>query len=184
MRRLSLASSIVGVILVAGSIAACQPPRAIAANPMSDALRKSWTDAKRNIVESAAQMPEAQYSFKATPDVRSFGQILAHVAGVNSLYCAAAKGEKPAHTEDEFEKAATTPAEIKKVLTEWMTYCDGAFTAATDASLGDPVDMPFGAGRASRATPLIANISHLNEHYGNLVTYFRLNQMVPPSSRR
>jgi uncharacterized damage-inducible protein DinB len=164
-------------------MAACHA-RANNANPVSDALRKAWADARRNITESAQSMPDAQYSFKPTPEVRGFGQILAHIAGVNSLYCAAAKGEKSSHAEDDFEKAATTPAAIKSVLNEWMAYCDAAYAAATDQMLGDMVPMPFGGADATRATPLIANIGHLNEHYGNLVTYFRLNGIVPPSSRR
>jgi hypothetical protein len=70
------------------------------------------------------------------------------------------------------------------VLEESMAYCDAAYQAATDTSLAETVEQPFGGGPGPRAAALLGNIDHLNEHYGNLVTYFRLNGIVPPSSRR
>jgi hypothetical protein len=142
-----------------------------AQNSASDTLRSSWSNVKRNIRESAEQMPEADYGFKPTPEVRTFGQILAHVAGASYVYCSAAKGEKTPFTEDAFEKTATTKAAIVKVTQEALDYCDGAFLALND-------------GNAPGFKALIGQIAHDNEHYGNLVTYFRLKGMVPPSSKR
>ena len=157
---------------------------AAAQNPVSDSLRSSWDGAKRNIKESAEQMTEANYSFKPSPDVRSFGEILAHVAGASYMFCAAAKGEKSPFAEEAFEKTATTKAAIVKVTNDAIAYCDGAYAAATDATLGQMVANPFGSGQVPRANPLIGQIGHNNEHYGNLITYFRIKGMVPPSSRR
>ena len=129
-------------------------------------------------------MTEANYSFKPSPDVRSFGEILAHVAGASYMFCAAAKGEKSPFAEEAFEKTATTKAAIVKVTNDAIAYCDGAYAAATDATLGQMVANPFGSGQVPRATPLIGQIGHNNEHYGNLVTYFRIKGVVPPSSKR
>ena len=157
---------------------------AAAQNPVSDSLRSSWNGAKRNIKESADQMPEANYSFKPSPDVRSFGEILAHVAGASYMFCAAAKGEKSPFAEEAFEKTATTKAAIVKVTNDAIAYCDAAYAAATDATLGQMVAAPFGTGQVPRAEPLIGQIGHNNEHYGNLVTYFRIKGVVPPSSKR
>ena len=67
---------------------------------------------------------------------------------------------------------------------ESLAYCDAAYASATDAGAAEMVANPFGEGKISRATPLIGNVVHLNEHYGNLVTYFRIKGMVPPSSKR
>lgn len=170
--------------LLAFTVAAFTATSAAAQNPVSDSLRSSWNGAKRNIKESAEQMPEANYSFKASPDVRSFGEILAHVAGASYMFCAAAKGEKSPFAEEAFEKTATTKAAIVKVTNDAIAYCDGAYTAATDATLGQMVAAPFGTGQVPRANPLIGQIGHDNEHYGNLVTYFRIKGMVPPSSKR
>jgi uncharacterized damage-inducible protein DinB len=162
--------------------AAQQPPSS--ANPVSQAIRDSWEGAKRNLNESAEQMPEADYNFKPTDSVRTFGQIIAHVAGASYVYCSAARGEKTPHEEGDFEKTATTKAAIIKALNDSNAYCDKAFTALTDRTAAEVVPMPFGGKDAGRASPLIRNIGHLNEHYGNLVTYFRIKGMVPPSSKR
>jgi uncharacterized damage-inducible protein DinB len=161
-----------------------QQQAASAGNGISDSVRNAWNGAKRNIRESAELMTETDYAYKPVDTVRSFGAIIAHVAGASYEYCSAAKGEKTPFSEDHFEKTAKTKAEIVKALNDSFSYCDAAFTAATDASLAETVANPFGSGQFSRATALIANIGHLNEHYGNLVTYFRMKGMVPPSSRR
>jgi uncharacterized damage-inducible protein DinB len=154
------------------------------AQPITQALRSAWNGARLNIKESADQMPEPLYVFKPTLDVRSFGQILAHLAGANYVFCSAAKGEKTPHAEDEFEKAATTRPAIITALADSLTYCDGVFAAMDDKKLSEMIDMPFEMPRAARTAALVAEISHMNEHYGNLVTYFRLRGMVPPSSKR
>jgi uncharacterized damage-inducible protein DinB len=157
---------------------------AAAQNPVSDSIRSSWNEIKRDIKESAEQMPETNYAFKPTPEVRSFGAILAHVAGASYVFCASAKGEKAPFAEADFEKTATTKAAIVKATDDAIAYCDGAFSSLTDATAGQMVDGPFGSGRVARANPLVGQIGHDNEHYGNLVTYFRLKGMVPPSSKR
>jgi uncharacterized damage-inducible protein DinB len=159
-------------------------PRPPSANPVSDALRSQWNGVKRNIKESADQMPEADYSFKPTPEVRSFGAILAHVAGASYMLCAAAKGEKTPYAEDYFEKNATTKEAIVKATDEAIAYCDGVFTSLTDATAGQMVASAFGSAQVPRVTNLVGQIGHDNEHYGNLVTYFRIKGMVPPSSKR
>jgi uncharacterized damage-inducible protein DinB len=157
---------------------------ASAANPISQAIRDTWEGAKRNMKESADQMPEADYAFRPTDQVRTFGQIIAHVAGANYVYCSAARKEKSPHEEDDFEKTATTKAQIITVFNDSLAYCDAAYTALTDRTAAEVIPMPFGGKDAGRASPLIRNVGHLNEHYGNLVTYFRIKGMVPPSSRR
>jgi uncharacterized damage-inducible protein DinB len=157
---------------------------ASAQNPISDSLRSSWNGAKRNIKESAELMPEENYGFKPAPEVRTFGAILAHVAGASYVFCAAAKGEKAPYAEDYFEKNATTKADIVKATNDAIAYCDGAYTSLTDASAAEMTAAPFGTAKVPRANPLIGQIGHDNEHYGNLVTYFRIKGMVPPSSRR
>ena len=94
----------------------------------------------------------------------------------------AAKGEKSPHAENAFESLATKAA-IAKALNESVAYCDAAFASATDRTLGEQIEMPFGMGRNTRAAALLMNIGHTNEHYGNLVTYMRMKGVVPPSSR-
>ena len=153
------------------------------ANPISSGVRTAWESGKRNLTRSAEQMPEADYGFRPVNTVRTFGQILAHVAGANYVFCSAAKGEKSPHEEAAFEKTATTRAQIIKALADSIAYCDAAHASLDDKRAAETVEMPFGMGKGARALPLMLNTGHLQEHYGNLVTYFRIKGMVPPSSQ-
>jgi hypothetical protein len=167
------------VLLGIPSLAGAQTPAPATADPISRSIRNAWTNAKRNITESADQMAEADYAFKPVDTVRSFGAILAHIAGANYVFCGPAKNDKTAYEEDRFEKTLKTKAEIVKALNESITYCDEAYTSLTDKTAGEMT-----SNNVARAQRLINNAGHLQEHYGNLVTYFRIKGMVPPSSKR
>jgi len=181
MRMSALVVGLAGLIIVANALPAIA--QTAHDNPVTSVLTSAWNGAKRNIHDSATEMPEDGYAFKPVDTVRTFGQILAHVAGANYEYCSAARGEKSPYSEDHFEKTATTKAAIVKALDDSLAYCDQAFATATDARLGEMVSGAFGGGSTPRAAALVGNTTHLNEHYGNLVTYFRIKGMVPPSSQ-
>ena len=157
-----------------------QPPNAGAV--LVRIAQNGWAGAKRNIVESADQMPEPDYSFKPIDTVRTFGQILAHVADSNYFYCARSKGEAPPVPDGTLEKTATTKAAIVKALAESVAYCDAMYSSLTAASAAEMVKA--GDNQIPRVQPLFSNVSHNVEHYGNLVTYFRMKKMVPPSTKR
>jgi hypothetical protein len=72
-----------------------------------------------------------------------------------------------------------TKADLQKGLAASVELCEKAFKAVTPANM---MEIPGGRGARTRIGSLIYNTSHINEHYGNLVTYLRLNGMVPPSS--
>lgn len=182
MLRTSLALGFT-ISLLAAATGVAQPAPAATANPISRSLAEAWARGVSNISRSAAAMPEGDYNFKPIDTVRSFGAILAHIAGANYMFCAPAKGEKSPHAEDEFEKSLKTKAEIVKQLEASMAYCTAVFKMQDDKRLTEPMEMPFGMGTAPRATALITNIGHVSEHYGNLVTYFRMKGMVPPTSQ-
>jgi uncharacterized damage-inducible protein DinB len=189
MKKIVLMTVLVTLVVAVALVRLAAKPGAQAkpgagGNPVALALKENWDGAKRNITESADLMPEANYGFRPVDSVRTFGQILAHLAGANYEFCSAAKGEKSPHAEGAFEKTATTRAQIIKAVADSHAYCDGAFASVDDRKLAETIEMPFGMGKAARAKALVANIGHLNEHYGNLVTYFRLKGIVPPSSRR
>lgn len=151
-------------------------------NPITAALRANWNGAKTNIRRSADVMPEAKYAFKPVDNVRTFGALLAHVAGASYEFCAAAKGEKSPHAEDAFEKSAKTKAEIVKALDGAIAYCDEVYKTLDDVKAAQVVPGAFGGPAGARASLLIGNAGHFNEHYGNIVTYLRINGLVPPSS--
>lgn len=174
----------IAALLIASASAGAAAAQPAGADPLSGAIRQAWDGAKRNVVDSAEQAPETLYDFKPTADVRTYGQILAHIAGANYVICAAAKGEKSPQTEDGIEKTANTKAAIVTALKASLAYCDAAFSALTDAKAAETITMPFSETKGARAGALLMNTGHLNEHYGNLVTYLRMKGMVPPSTKR
>ena len=146
----------------------------------STEARALWKGNIGFVTQAAEELSDAMYAYRPTPDVRSFGELFAHIAGSQKMYCAMALGEK-VPGEGDVEKTAKTKAAILAALKESSTYCEKAY-ALTDDKLTAPVDV-FGT-QHPRFYALIANASHDGEHYGNIVTYMRMNKLVPPSSRR
>jgi uncharacterized damage-inducible protein DinB len=159
-------------------VLAASPLLAQSSSPVA-ASRMLWEDVTNYIVQSAMDMPEDKYAYKPTPAVRSFGELIGHIAGAQDMFCAVALGEKPP-AEDAVEKAATTRDALVKALMASNDRCRRAY-AQSDADATGMVDV-FGR-QQSRLFVLMMNATHDNEHYGNLVTYMRMNGMVPPSSR-
>jgi uncharacterized damage-inducible protein DinB len=168
------------LLLVLGSSLGAQRPAASpVASPIADS-RMLWTDVSDYITRAAAAAPDSVYAYRPTPAVRTFGQIVGHVAGAQRMFCAAALGEKAAN-EDDIEKSSTTRATLIEALRQSNAYCARAYSMSNATAAGT-VDL-FGA-RRSRLFVLLMNATHDNEHYGNIVTYMRLQGMVPPSSQR
>lgn len=131
------------------------------------------------VLASAKEMSEADFAFRPTDKVRTFGQLVGHLAGANYMFCAAALGEQP-RAEDDIEKTRTTKAALVEAMQASITYCNRAY-AITDAQASAPLTM-FGQ-QTNRMWALALNAAHNGEHYGNIVTYMRIKGMVPPSSR-
>jgi uncharacterized damage-inducible protein DinB len=143
--------------------------------------RALWQQLSGYVTQAAEDMPDAKYSYKPTPDVRSFGELIAHVAGSQYMFCAAATGDS-ARAEDDIEKKKmTAKSDLVAAMKASNAYCARAYQQTDDASAGK-VKL-FGQER-TRLYALMINATHDAEHYGNLVTYLRMNGMVPPSSRR
>ena len=147
-------------------------------NPLSAFNKRAYGQIKVWLLESAEKMPEENYSFKPTEVVRSFGQVVGHVADAQYLFCSAVLGEKnPAL---KIEQSKTSKADLITALKDSFAYCDKAYDGATDASAVQMVKF-FGSD-IPKLSALSTNIAHSSEHYGNLVTYMRLKNVVPPSS--
>jgi uncharacterized damage-inducible protein DinB len=154
-------------------------PASIAAQSAADGYRLPYDIVKGYITKAAEQVTEANYAFKPTPEVRSLGQLLGHIANANFMICSAASGEKSPATGDA-EKLATK-AEIQKALADSFAFCDKAWTTVGGARGSAAVDL-FGM-KFTAASAMSFNSAHDWEHYGNIVTYMRLKGMVPPSSQ-
>lgn len=131
------------------------------------------------LTAAAEQMPEEKYSFRPTPEVRSFGEIVGHVANSSYLFCAPVRGEEAPQMAD--AEKLETKAELVAALKGAFEYCDAAHElSAADAGAA----LQFFGQPHTKLSVLAFNMGHDFEHYGNLVTYMRLNGMVPPSSQR
>ena len=166
------------LIVLAGSplVAQTKPARP---DLMVASIQAGAAHARHMFTIAAEQMSEEDYAFKPTPGVRSFGQLLGHVADANYLFCAASEAEKspPMGT---IEKGKTTKAEIQKALIESFDYCDKAYASMSDPAKANVMrqfrDMPF---------PALAVLNFRNYHaflhWGNSITYMRLRGKVPPN---
>jgi len=171
---------------VTASAASAQTPAGTAGDPgnlsrFSRAVKARFDNIKRDIVEAADAVPESEYSFRATPQVRTFGQIIGHIADSQNFFCGVAAGANPEYA-DTIEKSVTSKGALVKALKDSVAKCDEAYAQTTAANALELVKA--GKGDALRAMMLLDNVSHDNEHYGNIVTYMRLKGHVPPSTAR
>ncbi len=168
-------------ILSAGALLFAAPVFAQAPAPVTavGTTRSIWEQYASYNLRSAEQMPEADYSFKPVSTVRSFGQLIGHIAGAQYSFCAAALGEKP-RAEDDIEKTVTTKEGLVAALKASGEYCRKAY-AMSDADASGMTKI-FGMDQ-SKLWVLGLNATHIGEHYGNLVTYQRIKGLIPPSSQ-
>ena len=147
-------------------------------NPIAESEKRMYAMLSGVLIAAAEKMPEENYSFKPTPEVRSFGQLVGHLADANYFFCATASGEtKPASNA---EKSKTTKADLVAALNDAVVYCNKTYAGMTDAK-GSQMTKMMGYDMA-RLAVLAGNFAHCYEHYGNMATYMRIRGIVPPSS--
>jgi DinB superfamily len=138
----------------------------------SEAVLEAWNDVGNRLVTMAEDWSEDKYTYKLTPDVRTFQQVLLHVAGSNYDFLNQVSGSKLGEAAndpavDNYKTKAATVAYLKKSVT------DGAALIQKE---GD-------AGVLKHLDYWIGYVEHMGEHYGLLVAYYRSNHQVPPESR-
>lgn len=163
-------------VLAAGPARAQTP--AGQTNPLIESLRDGAGYVRDMFTKAADQMSEEDYTFRPTPEVRSLGQLLAHVADSNYFFCSAAKGERSPVRD--VEKTRTSRDDIRRTLAESFDYCDEVYsTVRPDAK----ATIEFMGRQRSPVAVLNFRNYHSLLHYGNVVTYMRLRGKVPPSSQ-
>jgi uncharacterized damage-inducible protein DinB len=167
--------------------AAAQTPAPPPTLDIAASLKLQHQNIRRNLAAAAEKMSDADYGFRpqgAAPEVRTFGQMVAHLIAANYSYCAAAKPE-PAPKHAANDKEMQPKADLVKMLNESLAYCDAVYDAQTSTTINEMLKRPGPNNTTlerARGIALISNIAHNNEHYGNLVTYMRAKGLVPPSS--
>jgi uncharacterized damage-inducible protein DinB len=149
-------------------------PSALAAD------REIWTIVIGWVTAAAEQVPDSSYTYRPMPTVRTFGQIIAHIAGTQDMFCSMGLGEK-ASASDDIEKTTTGKTALVAALKASTEHCQKAY-AMTDADAIKRTVKMF-VGERSALWALLYNTTHDGEHYGNIVTYMRMLGMVPPSSQ-
>ena len=161
------------VFLFAAALSAQTP-----ANPLIATSKALYAISKGDVMGSVNKIPEELWSYQPTKDIRTVGQLFAHIADGQYEFCGAASEGKP--VSKDIEKTAKTKADIVAALKDAFAYCDAAYADLTDAKAAEIVD--FFGRKATRLGIMDFNVAHNMEHYGNLVTYMRLKGIVPPSS--
>jgi uncharacterized damage-inducible protein DinB len=144
------------------------------------AVAKQYEQVKGWIIRSAEMMPEENYSFRPTEDVRSFGELIGHLANAGYFFCSTVLDEDSPNAVN-IEETVSGKAELVEALKTGFAYCDKAYAIAEMKAMGD---VTFFGQEGSRLWVMIFNVTHDFEHYGNLVTYLRMNGITPPSSQR
>ena len=146
--------------------------------PPLAAARMQYESVRDLILRTARGVPAEVLAYRPTEEVRSFSELLGHVANASFMFCSVVLDEdSPSSTNYE---EVTDQAGLVAGLEEAFAYCDRAHTGLSGQSLMEEVSL-FGQ-TGSRIWVLVFNATHDWEHYGNLVTYMRLNGIVPPSS--
>ncbi|MFN7979252.1 MAG: DinB family protein [Vicinamibacterales bacterium] len=166
----SLGVALLGVALSSSAFAQ--------SNPATAAAKAQFGMIAGTLAKTAEKVPENLYSFKATPEVRSIGQLIGHIADSQFSMCAAAAGEQA--PQSGIEKGKSSKADLSKALNDSIAYCNKVIDGMNDQKGMEVIK--FFTGPTPRLFVLAFNVAHSYEHYGNLVTYMRLNKIVPPSS--
>ena len=181
MRALSIVLTVLALGAGITPVGAVQP-RAPSANPLVDSIRATHEMVRGYITKSAEQFADRDYGFRPAgiaAEVRTFAEIIGHIASYNYLYCGAAGGMK---APDADPATLTSKTPLQKALAASYAFCEKAFATMTDKNGSLPVT-GLSIGDQTRLGTLAFNNAHQFEHYGNLVTYFRAKGMVPPSSQ-
>ena len=163
--------------LAAATLNAQTPPPP--AGPAAEA-RTSYMNLKGNILKAADKMPEADFQYRPTPEIRTYAKIINHITMAQMRTCNALNGttfdpkSMPSDTADK----ATILAGLKASF----DVCDRAYGALTDGQLIDVVTV--GPASRSRIGAAWGNVSHDNEQYAELSTYLRLKGLVPPTAEK
>ncbi len=135
---------------------------------------------KEDFVQSAEKMPAQHFDFQPTPEVRTFGQIVGHVATTLYDYCSAAGAVDNPHS-TLVEETVFGKADLVDALKAAYDYCEETLASLNDVNGLDKVSV---WREGTRLSFLIRVIAHTTLHYGNMVTYMRLKGVVPASTVR
>jgi uncharacterized damage-inducible protein DinB len=170
---------LVALALVLAGQAAASPGVETTSPYLSEIKQYYYEAVKRNVTAMAEKMPEEHFAYKPVPEVRSFGESVAHVADAQARNCNLVAGAGAKTLDAEKKK---TKAELVAALKESFAICDAAFASLTDARAREMVKTGQSAFQIAKLSLLVSMISHSNEQHGYMAMYLRLKGIVPPST--
>jgi uncharacterized damage-inducible protein DinB len=174
MRRSLLAAALVCLAT------ASAPAQTTPASPYIGEIKRYYYEAvKRNLTAMVDKMPEEHFAFKPVPEMRSFGESVAHVADAQARNCNLVSGAGSKTVDADRKK---TKAELQSALKESFAICDSVFAGLTEARANELVTMGQSGFQLSKLSLLVSMISHSNEQHGYMAVYLRLKGIVPPST--
>jgi uncharacterized damage-inducible protein DinB len=182
------------VLLLSGLAAAQAAKPAAKAKPKTtfvSVLNDNLASVEHEFVDAADAMPADKYNFAPTngdfKGVRTFGEQVRHVAAANYIIAAAILGEAkpPVDTAGESGPASmTSKADIMKYLRDSFAYMHKAYGSITDEQKGlEMTKNPFGPNQVTKLSLVLEQAGHPFDHYGQMVEYLRMNNIIPPASR-
>jgi hypothetical protein len=174
MRQMSVA--VLSMVLLPGAVLAQTE-----SNPVSNAVRASLARQTKNVIAAAQAMPADKYGSRPTPEQMTFGHLILHIVGEDTLLCSKISG-MPAPTMDKV--ADTDPKDqILAVLQTSVDFCAQAMARVDDSNLGEQLPL-FGGRMASRAQAMVNLAADLSDHYSLAATELRMAGVTPPSAIR
>jgi hypothetical protein len=187
-----------GILLLAlgpiGTAVAANPQAAMQAKPdqkptFAMVLDRSLTNVEHEVVPAAEAMPEDKFNFAPTQGefngVRTFAQQVKHIAAVNYMIAGSILSEKPPVNlgGENGPDNITSKADVVKFLKDSFAYLHKAANSIDESNVLGQVQAPFGPNKMTRLGLSVIAISHPFDHYGQMVEYLRMNNIVPPASR-
>ena len=149
------------------TFAPAQAATAVVATPRADnpvaMVSRGFTEVSGWVLRAAEVVPAARYGYRPVATVRTFAQLIGHIADSHNYYCARAAGKR-VEWSDAIEKGTADKAALVLKLKQSIDGCAAGYA---------------GAGEIG---PLTENFGHTNLHYGNMITYIRMLGLKPPSS--
>lgn len=192
MKRYSLALVALAVLATTGtslySQGQSQNQTAKPAHSRTEETLAVWNDIGNRLVAMAQDWPEDKYDFKVQKDQRTFAQNILHAAAVDYELIRAIAGSNVGpdfgkDVENPSRDAYKTKADVVKLIQR--AVADGAdlIKKQGDSGLDKSMKLPWGNQLAHNSQMWMMATEHSGEHYGQLVVYYRANNMVPPESR-
>ena len=172
-----LRHSLLAIAIATAALAQTPTPASAPASATGE-MKAAYTGIKNNLTKMSEKMPEEAYGFKASAEVRTFGELMLHIADSQTRTCSLVNGDPKQPN----SAGKTAKADIVAAMKESFTLCDKAFESLTDANSMEAITTPRGS--RTRLGALYGIIVHGNEEYGYGSIYLRLKSITPPSSER